>query len=64
MCFNFFTHRTKILKFYADPQTAHLQAAQPNAQPKLAKESFFYITHRNINFERYIKKINEVFRPV
>jgi hypothetical protein len=26
------------LKFYANPQTAHLQAAQANAQPKLAKE--------------------------
>jgi hypothetical protein len=29
------------LKFYAYPQTAHLQAAQVKAQPKLAKKPFF-----------------------
>jgi len=40
LCFNF-SQRTNILKFYANPQTAHLQAAQANAQPKLAKEPFF-----------------------
>lgn len=29
-------------------QTAHLQAAQANAQPKLAKELFFAITQTEI----------------
>jgi len=43
LCFNF-SQRTKILKFYADPQTAHLQAAQPN----LAKEPFFAIAQTEI----------------
>ncbi|HMR55666.1 MAG TPA: hypothetical protein PKC10_00020 [Cyclobacteriaceae bacterium] len=47
LCFNF-SQRTKILKFYADPQTAHLQAAQANAQPKLAKEPFFAIAQTEI----------------
>jgi len=36
------------LKFYANPQTAHLQAAQANAQPKLAKEPFFAIAQTEI----------------
>jgi len=30
-----------ILKFFGCPQTAHLQAAQADLQPKLAKEPFF-----------------------
>ena len=63
LCFNFsqrtknlkygvFTNSSKnncdVSKFYADPQTAHLQAAQANAQPKLAKEPFFAIAQTEI----------------
>lgn len=32
----------------ADAQTAHLQAAQPYPQPKLAKEPFFAIAQTEI----------------
>jgi hypothetical protein len=39
-CFNFFAPAQNILKFFASPQTAHLQAAQADPQPKLAKEPF------------------------
>ena len=34
--------------FFPNPQTAHLQAAQANAQPKLAKEPFFAIAQTEI----------------
>jgi len=40
--FTFFTHRTKIFKFYTDPQTAHWLLPQPH-KPTLqvkAKEPF------------------------
>jgi len=47
LCFNF-SQRTNILKFYANPQTAHLQAAKVNAQAKLAKEPFFAIAQTEI----------------
>jgi len=40
-CFNFFAPAQNILKFFGSPQTAHLQAAQADPQPKLAKEPFF-----------------------
>jgi hypothetical protein len=37
-----------VSKFYAVPQTAHLQAAKVNAQAKLAKEPFFAIAQTEI----------------
>jgi hypothetical protein len=40
-CFIFFAPAQNILKFFGSPQTAHLQAAQADPQPKLAKEPFF-----------------------
>jgi hypothetical protein len=56
-CFNFFApaqnilnceaitntikNKSEVSKFFGCPQTAHLQAAQANTQPKLAKEPFF-----------------------
>jgi len=40
-CFIFFAHAQNTLKFFGCPQTAHLQAAQTDPQPKLAKEPFF-----------------------
>jgi hypothetical protein len=40
-CFNFLAPAQNILKFFSCPQTAHLQAAQADPQPKLAKEPFF-----------------------
>jgi hypothetical protein len=39
--FNFFVLAQNILKFFGSLQTAHLQAAQADPQPKLAKEPFF-----------------------
>jgi hypothetical protein len=40
-CFNFFAPAQNILKSYGRPQTAHLQAAQADPQPKFAKEPSF-----------------------
>lgn len=40
-CFIFFAPAQNILKFFGSAQTAHLQAAQADTQPKLAKEPFF-----------------------
>jgi len=46
-CFNFFAPAQNILKFSGSPQTAHLQAAQADPQPNLAKEPFFANAQRH-----------------
>ena len=55
MCFIFFPHRTKILKFFACPQTAHLALPNPQADPLAKpKEPFlanaFFSLHHVENF--------------
>jgi hypothetical protein len=48
-CFIFFPTAQKILKFYADPQTAHLALPHPQADPSAKpKEPFLTNTQTTI----------------
>jgi len=51
MCFNFFPHRTKILKFYSQPTNgtfAFAPTRKANASAK-SKETFFANAHISTN---------------
>lgn len=47
-CLNFFSPRTKYFEILWLPQSAHLQAAYADPQPKLAKEPLFANTLFNL----------------
>ena len=64
LCFNFFPTAQKILKFYADPQTAHWLLPQPH-KPTLqakAKEPFLPTHLKMTPFDRIILPILETLK--